>query len=66
MTSSGIETATLRLVAYCLKNYVTRDPNHEVLTYLLTHSLMVLSPSRGAANCAATQEIPSILWKPKI
>jgi hypothetical protein len=30
-------------------------------TYLLTE----LSPSWGAANCAATQELPSILWNPK-
>jgi hypothetical protein len=29
------------------------------------HSLMELSPSREAANCAATQEIPSTLWNPK-
>jgi hypothetical protein len=31
-------------------------------TYLLTE----LSPSREAANCAATQELPSILWNPKV
>jgi hypothetical protein len=30
------------------------------------HSLMELSPSSEAANCAATQEIPSILWNPKV
>jgi hypothetical protein len=29
-------------------------------------SLMELSPSWEAANCAATQEIPSILWNPKV
>jgi hypothetical protein len=27
---------------------------------------MELSPSREAANCAATQEVPSILWNPKV
>jgi hypothetical protein len=27
---------------------------------------MELSPSRGTANCAATQELPSILWKSRI
>jgi hypothetical protein len=27
---------------------------------------MQLSPSGGAANSAATQEFPSILWKPKV
>jgi hypothetical protein len=31
-----------------------------------THSLMELSPSWEAADCAATQEIPSILWNPKV
>jgi hypothetical protein len=29
-------------------------------------SLMEPSPSREAANCAATRELPSILWNPKI
>jgi hypothetical protein len=28
--------------------------------------LTELSPSWGAANCAAPQELPSILWNPKI
>jgi hypothetical protein len=32
----------------------------------LTHSLMELSHSWEAANCAATQELPSILWNPKV
>jgi hypothetical protein len=27
---------------------------------------MELSPSLEAANCAATQELPSILWNPKV
>jgi hypothetical protein len=36
-----------------------------VLLTLITHSLMELSPSWEAANCAATQELPSILWNPK-
>jgi hypothetical protein len=27
---------------------------------------MKLSPSREAANCAATQEFPNILWNPKV
>jgi hypothetical protein len=34
--------------------------------YLLTYLLMELSPSGGAANSAATQEFPSILWNPKV
>jgi hypothetical protein len=33
---------------------------------MLTQSLMELSPSWEAASCAATQEIPSILWNPKV
>jgi hypothetical protein len=32
----------------------------------LTHSLMELNPSWEAANCAATQELRSVLWKPKV
>jgi hypothetical protein len=32
------------------------------LTYLLTE----LNPSWEPANCAATQELPSILWNPKV
>jgi hypothetical protein len=32
----------------------------------LTHSLMELSLSSEVANCAATQELPSILWNPKV
>jgi hypothetical protein len=31
-----------------------------------THSLMELSPSWGATNCAATQELPNILWNLKV
>jgi hypothetical protein len=32
----------------------------------LSHSLMGPSPSWEAANCAATQELPSILWNPEV
>jgi hypothetical protein len=39
---------------------------HTCLIYLLTYLLMELSPSWEAANCAATQEILSILWNPKV
>jgi hypothetical protein len=39
-----------------------RGGNVQKITYLLTE----LSPSSGAANCAATQERPSILWNPKV
>jgi hypothetical protein len=34
--------------------------------YLITYSLTELSSSWGAANFAATQEFPSILWNPKV
>jgi hypothetical protein len=37
-----------------------------VSPYLLTYLLMELSPSWGAANCAAPQELPSILWNQKV
>jgi hypothetical protein len=35
-------------------------------SHVLITSVMVLSPSSEAAKCAATQELPSIVWKPKI
>jgi hypothetical protein len=40
--------------------------SHKIVARSLTHSLMEVSPYRKAANCAATQEIPSILWNPKV
>jgi hypothetical protein len=33
---------------------------------MLTHPLIELSPSWESENCAATQEIPRILWNPKV
>jgi hypothetical protein len=35
-------------------------------TYVLTYLLTELSPSWEAANCAATQGLPSILWNLKV
>jgi hypothetical protein len=35
-------------------------------TYSLTYLLTELSPSWGAVNCATPQELPSILWNPKV
>jgi hypothetical protein len=32
----------------------------------ITHSLMKLSPSWEADNCAVTQELASVLWNPKV
>jgi hypothetical protein len=37
-----------------------------IITYLLTYLLTELSPSWEAAKCAATQELPRILWNPKV
>jgi hypothetical protein len=36
------------------------------ILWSLTHSLMELNPSGEAADCAATQQLPSILWNPKV
>jgi hypothetical protein len=36
------------------------------LLVCFTHSLIGLRPSWEAANCAATQELPSVLWNPKV
>jgi hypothetical protein len=33
---------------------------------LFISTFMELSPSREAANCAATEEFPNILWNPKV
>jgi hypothetical protein len=40
--------------------------SRKVVANILTYLLMELSPSREAANCAATQEFPNILWNPKV
>jgi hypothetical protein len=39
-----------------------REWNQRILTYLLTE----LGPSWEVEHCAATQELPSILWNPKV
>jgi hypothetical protein len=36
------------------------------ITKITVRSLMELSPSWETANCAATQELPRILWNPKV
>jgi hypothetical protein len=36
------------------------------MSHSLTHALIKLSPSWRAANCAATQELPNVLWNPKV
>jgi hypothetical protein len=41
------------------------SPSHS-LTHSLTHSLMELSRSSEAVDCAATQELRSVLWNTKV
>jgi hypothetical protein len=41
-------------------------PIYSTWTLLLLYTLKQLSPSWEAINCAATQELPSILWNPKV
>jgi hypothetical protein len=53
---------TLRMVAFLTVERHSRLRVSNEITYLLTE----LGPSRGAANCAAPQELPSILWNPKV
>jgi hypothetical protein len=45
-------------------SFNVRDPSST--NYLFTYLLTELSPSWGTANCAATQELPSILRNPKV
>jgi hypothetical protein len=47
-----------RLLPYRLRLVIQKSAWH--------HSLMELSPSWEAASCAATQELPSILWNPQV
>jgi hypothetical protein len=47
--------------------YSWRCPlNESATSSLFTHLLMELSPSWETANCAATRELPSVLWNPKV
>jgi hypothetical protein len=46
-----------------------RDGTHyawRIARYKPTHSLTELSSSWEAVNCAATQQLPTILWNPKV
>jgi hypothetical protein len=54
---------TDQVLIYAEIQLLGRDINNNLL---LTYLLMELSPSREAANCAATQELPNILWNPKV
>jgi hypothetical protein len=67
---SAVQEVTLALVFYQLLRsvFVTIIPSiiHAyLLTYLLTYS-MEQSPSREADRFAASQEIPRVLWNPKV
>jgi hypothetical protein len=59
--SSSIVRSIIPLMYHWLTDWLT-----DSLTHSLTHSLMELSPSWEAVHCAATQEILSILWNPKV
>jgi hypothetical protein len=61
--SSGIRTHDCRVWEdEDISCHCDRQVSSDKITYLLTE----LSPSWEAANCAANQELPSILWKPKV
>jgi hypothetical protein len=50
---------------YCYYLHVHKLELLLLLLLLFTHSLMELSPSWKAANCATTRELLSILWNPE-
>jgi hypothetical protein len=56
------------LINDSLSRNVSKIPRvwNGIATHSLTHSLMELSPSWEGANCTATQELPSVLWNPKV
>jgi hypothetical protein len=76
-----VQTCGHHLHLQCLSSYLNslrsqqRQQNLSVERYSSVHSvcpfvtlylLMEPSPSWGTANCAATQELPSISWNPKV
>jgi hypothetical protein len=42
------------------------QPTETIYLRLIHFLITNLSPSREAANCAATEELPRILWNPKV
>jgi hypothetical protein len=54
------------LMEHCYAHPFLHSPGYTSCNTVLTHSLMEPSPSWEAANCAATRELPSILWNPEI
>jgi hypothetical protein len=70
-TRHGCLCAFILFVLSCVGSGLATgcSPVHGVLStvyHSLTHSLMELSRSCEAANCAATQELRSVLWNPKV
>jgi hypothetical protein len=64
-TAIGIEVivlSILKLLHWSVSHYLLTKVSGNILTYLFTE----LSPSWEAANCAGTQELPSILRNPKV
>jgi hypothetical protein len=64
-SSNSDWTVSLPLALYGYETYfpiLKEERRFRIYTYLLTE----LSPSWGAINCTATQELPSILWNPKV
>jgi hypothetical protein len=72
MGNSSYPVSSPRLIPsllYCVSRVFVKTINNLYLfIYInnLVHSLMDLSPSWEAANCASTQELLSILWIPKV
>jgi hypothetical protein len=61
----------LNQTLYVFNQFLEHLPMHVVVLLYssireIPHSLTEPSPSWEAANCAATQELPSILWNPKV
>jgi hypothetical protein len=53
--------------AICIAEiHLLYEPSYIISCVGNLHSLMELSPSWEAANCAATQELSSILWNPEV
>jgi hypothetical protein len=50
----------------CTHKLTTSVSSLELNASIITHPPMELSPSWEAANCAATQELPCVLWNPKV
>jgi hypothetical protein len=61
-SSTPLAPIASRIIQSSRVNLSTYAQGFESISYLLTE----LSSSRGAGNCAATLELSSILWNPKV